>query len=790
MQQAKRLILYFRGIVQGVGFRPALYRWATHWGFKGSVQNQGDGVELILEGESRDLNHFLRDLETYFPEQAKVETIEQRWESCQDLKQFSILKSKTSFKKKISIPVDLATCLDCFAEFKDSSHRRYGYPFNACTNCGPRYTVLEEMPYDRKHTTLKVFPLCSSCEKEYRDPLNRRFHGENIVCSECGPQLDLSLPSQEKLLCTTMKEKQQVIYRYLKAGKILALRGLGGYLLVCSATHPQAIENLRVRKQRPCKPFAVMARTLEQIQRACELTSEEIACLSSEKAPIVLLTPRQDSPLSLNLIAPDSTVIGMMLPTSPLHLFLFGEEDPLKYKHEESAESKPFDYLIMTSGNQHGEPLCRTNEEAFEKLASLADLFITHNRELKRTCDDSLVRCTEWGTQILRRARGFSPERFRSSSFLAQGILALGAELKNTICLSFEEDFLLSPHIGDLFHFETFMLFQQYLKEFPSLMLSQTYPDVLVVDLHPHYHSTRWGQNWGAEENIRVIEVQHHHAHAVSVMFEYQKEEALALLFDGNGYGSDQTLWGGELFYATYTHFKRLGTFKPVPLPAGDRAIREPALQAFARLASDADEDLLQRLGISPAEAELLKQMIQQKINTFQTSAVGRFFDAVAALLGLIPGKISYEAQGAIRLEQLASRFQAQKAGSFSIYPYEVLRLGDRLEIQHHSTFFAIWQDVKAQRSLSEIAWLFHETLASMALDLACYGYEQTQIKTIVLSGGVFQNQILTRCVYKKLTQQGFNVYLPQHLPLNDGGISLGQAVIAKHLLRSEVSLA
>ncbi|MEK7485178.1 MAG: carbamoyltransferase HypF [Planctomycetota bacterium] len=766
----KRLTLHLKGVVQGVGFRPTLYQWVQHFAFRGSLQNRGDGVLLILEGEEEKLKQFSLHLEHYIPEKAKITQKQEEWSESGNLEGFVILESETGSTREISIPPDLATCPECQKEFWNPQDRRYLYPFNACIHCGPRYTVVNDIPYDREQTTLKDFPLCSSCLQEYRDVRNRRFHAESMACSQCGPKLNLCDKAGTPVIFSTIQALSQEIHRRLCNGDIIAVRGLGGYLLTCDATNIEAIQKLRQRKHRQHQPFAVMARDKETLKNICTLDSEAEKLLTSDIAPITILEPRSTEILPLKEIAPDLTTLGVMLPSTLIHLLLFGIE-----------VSKPFDFLIMTSGNLHGEPICRTNEEAFQRLGDIADSFLTHNRELIRTCDDSLFSKNTQGFQVWRRARGLTPEKMRVSEPFPLVVLALGAEMKNTICLGYDQTLILSPHLGDLFHFEAFQSFQKLTEEFPRFM--QHPPEVLVVDEHHAYQTTQWGKKLATQFNIPLIEVQHHHAHAVASMFEHHLSQSLCLVFDGNGAGTDQTLWGGELFHIDGANVKHLATFVPAPLPGGERAIQEPYRQAFARLPKlYRNSHFLERLNISSQEANLLHQMIDRKLNTFQTRAVGRLFDSVAALLGIAPRIITYEAQAAIRLEMLAQSYVLENVPK--PYPYEIRSQSERMEVDPSPLFEAIWEEILSNQEKAKIAWNFHYTLACIASDLIQTASSQTQLKTVTLSGGVFQNRLLTLLIEQKLKQNGFQTFLPKAIPAHDGGISLGQALIAQQRLK------
>lgn len=768
----KRLILQLKGIVQGVGLRPTLYQWIKHFGFHGTLQNRGDGVLLILEGEEEKLSTFSQQLEEYLPPKASLQEKIESWEISQQLSSFTILESEVGAHQEISIPVDLATCPECFKEFHNPENRRYHYPFIACTQCGPRYTVVEGVPYDRKQTTLKMFPLCEACLSEYQNVSDRRFRAESIACARCGPRLRLEIKSETGPIFIEEPEKiYQALEQFLKQGEVLAVRGLGGYLFVCDARNRETLQKLRTRKKRPYKAFAIMARNLETLKQECLLSPEEEEWLTSDVAPIVILEPHPKSTLPLDLLTPDGGTLGVMLPTTPIHQILFGIQ----------PQQIPFDFLVMTSGNAYGEPICRTNEEAYERLSPIVDIFLTHNREIARTCDDSLCRKNQGVQQVWRRARGFTPEKFLTTQRFPFPVLGLGGELKNTLCLGYDKTLVLSPHIGDLIHFETFCAFQKWVEDFPKFLGHP--PQALVVDLHPDYHSTQMGKKLAEEKKLLLLQIQHHEAHAIACLFENQLNEAICFVFDGTGYGEDRTIWGGEMFSITPDTCQRMATFAPSPLAGGDKAILEPARQAFARLPElQKEKSFFEKIGISSQEANLFRQMIDRKVNTSNSRSIGRLFDSVSALIGVAPKIISYEAQAAIRLETLAK--QADTSNT-QVYSYQIEKKDALSEVQTHEMFLQIWNEFNAGEAPSQIAWKFHQTLASIILDLAILAQKETNQNQIALTGGVFQNQILTQLAFEKLTQKGFHVFISQKIPPNDGGISLGQVLMALRELQN-----
>jgi hydrogenase maturation protein HypF len=696
------------GIVQGVGFRPFVYRLARRHELGGFVLNDGNGVVIEAEGSPEALDSFAAALRADAPPLARVEAIDAEALDALGELEFAVAPSAATGRSAL-VPADVATCPDCLRELFDSADRRYRYPFVNCTNCGPRFTIVRSVPYDRPNTTMAGFPLCADCRREYEDPADRRFHAEPVCCAACGPRLTLSLEEAVGLL---------------RAGAILAVKGLGGWHLACDAADERAVAKLRSRKHREDKPFAVM--TLEP-GLVGEVGPEEAALLESRERPIVLLRRRAGAPLAA-AVAPGSPWVGVVLPYTPLHHLLLADFGAA---------------LVMTSGNRSDEPIAYEDDEAQERLAGIADAFLGHDRPIHRRCEDSVV-CTAFP---VRRSRGFAPGALRLVPEARRPILAVGAELKSTFCLARGSDAFLSPHLGDL---DSELAYRAFLTDVELyLAMLDVGAETIAHDLHPEYLSTKWA----LEQDARLVGVQHHHAHAAACLAEHRETgPALALVFDGTGFGTDGTLWGGELLRCDLHGFERLAHLRPVPLPGGEAAIREPWRTAASYL------ELAGRPVAFERWAEVRESL---ELNAPLSSGMGRLFDAAAAVLGLRES-VTYEGQAAVELELLAAQAEAEPyAWSFGDGP---------------ALIAAVHDDLAAGRPRSEIAAAFHETLAAAAAS-ACA--QAAQPDTVVLSGGSFQNLRLLASTRRQLERLGFSVLAHRLVPPNDGGISYGQAAIA-----------
>ncbi len=788
----KRKTYTITGTVQGVGFRPTLFRLAQETGLGGWVQNRSGSVALTLVGATDAIDAFVARLPETIPTNATISNITLVGETTlttTTVSPFHIMESGFDAQSSVTIPADLAMCQECRTEVLDRGNRRFQYPFTTCTNCGPRYTVVHGMPYDRERTTLDTFPLCSDCLREYRDPTNRRFHAESTACPACGPKVwfkatSSHLPPSAILPPPCHLPPLSAARATLAAGGILAIRGMGGFHLAVDATNVKAIAELRQRKHRPNKPFAIMARNLDAVRRVCQLSVAEANLLQSPEAPIVILNlkPQIASsnlepppstqatshlPLPTSHISPDTHTLGVMLPTTPLHLLL----------HEGANDDSipPFGFLIMTSGNQSSEPICIQNEEAQTRLSGIADAFLLHDREINLRCDDSLCIEQPSGLQVWRRARGYAPNPILIPQALSYCVLAMGAELKNAIAIGFNSQVTLSPHIGDLSTPEARDSHERVAKELPEF-LDQS-PESIAVDLHPDMHCTRYGEQIAKSLGIPTVSVQHHHAHGAACLAENGNTSGLALVLDGTGLGLDGNIWGAELLHIEGPQFTRLATFAPTPLPGGDRAVEEPNRQLVARwhVAGIIPEpELLQRCGIQEDQNRVWKQQCSQRINAPLTHAAGRLFDAFAALLGIAPSRTSYEGQAPIRLE--AAALKSRSTTTLSFNPIEKDGL---LSIDWSPAFTEltkrhadVWQSTDAAKQI-------HNAVAEAAVAMVRYGIKHTGETTIALSGGVFMNRLLCSLLIPKLKALGLTVLTHSTTPPNDGCIALGQAVIA-----------
>lgn len=755
----KRKRLGVVGLVQGVGFRPFVYRLAQNLHLAGWVRNTSRGVEIEVEGPPTDLDLFVRRLSQEAPALARVEKVVSQDAAPLAQETFEILASESLPGTEAVIPPDVGLCDDCAREIRDPMDRRYQYPFTNCTNCGPRFTLIRQVPYDRPQTTMAVFAMCPACRREYEDPGDRRFHAEPTACPVCGPKAWLEYQGERQehgVLPTAAK--------LLRDGLIVAVKGLGGFHLACDARDDKAVRTLRERKGRLDKPFALMVRDLDEAARICHLTDLERALLLSPERPVVLCRRRSGGEIS-PLVAPGNNYLGLLLPYTPLHLLLMDQAPPA---------------LVMTSANLSEEPLVFSNEEAREKLAALADAFLMHDRDIQVPCDDSVVRPLPDGTVIpLRRARGFVPQTI-SLPLDAPEILGVGAEQKNTFCLAWGPTALLSQHIGDLDTLETYNYYQLAVRHFEAL--SRKSPKILAHDLHPHYLSTRFAQE---QQGVQLLGVQHHHAHVAACMAENGRtDKCIGLALDGTGFGPDGTVWGGEILVADLKGFTRAGHFAPVRLPGGEAAIRNPSRMAMAYLFAafgDKFEEVAARLDLSFPDLEwrvLLRQLSTGWHSPVTTSA-GRLFDAVAAAAGICRRR-TYEGQPALELEMAADPEE------HGFYPAEVQQDGETLILDTPSIFRGVVEDRLAGRDNAVIAARFHLSLAKSLTRMSLMLRERTGLNLIALSGGVFQNGLLSMQLETRLAQQGFEVLTHKLIPPNDGGISLGQVATAAARLGSK----
>ncbi len=750
-----------RGIVQGVGFRPFIYNLARQNNLKGWVRNTSGNVEIHLEGTSNHLDNFLTQFQNQLPPLARIDSLQILATKPENLVEFQILSSQFDPTQFQPISPDTAICADCRRELFDPSDRRYRYPFINCTNCGPRFTIIQSLPYDRPNTTMAGFVMCPSCRQEYENPEDRRFHAQPIACPACGPQVWFEVDGQ------SIAEKDAAIQtarEWLKEGKILAIKGLGGFHLACDATNEKAVQILRERKQRSDKPFALMAFDLKTIEQYCLIKPEEKEWLESRFAPIVLLETHQPALLPNN-IAPHQNRLGFMLAYTPLHLLLT----------EPEAEYPPV--LVMTSGNLSDEPIAYKDDQARSQLASLADGFLFHNREIHMRVDDSVVKSLRSKMYFIRRSRGFAPDPILIGQELPP-LLATGAELKNAFCLTRGQYAFLSHYIGDMENYETLTSFEEGIAHFEKVF--QIKPETLACDQHPNYLATRYAVRRAQEQNLPLVQVQHHHAHLVSCLADNQcdpGQAVIGVILDGTGYGNDGAIWGGEFLLGNQRGYQRLLHLKYVPLPGGDAAVRRVSRIALAHLWAaglEWEPDLPPVRAFCEEERTILRTQLENRINTPLTSSMGRLFDAVSALLG-IREQVTYEGQAAIELENLADE---SETGS---YPFLI----HNDEIDPAALWEAILSDWRKGLPVSIIAARFHNAVAQLILEAARIMRGISGSNTVALSGGVWQNSLLLKKTIPLLEKSSFKVLTQQRVPANDGGIALGQALIAAEYLHS-----
>ncbi len=749
------------GIVQGVGFRPFVYRLANQCALSGFIANTPLGVSIEVEGLPEKVDEFLLRLPREIPPLAKVTALSDReLESVGD-PSFRIITTRHGQPAQTLISPDIAACDDCLLEMSNPRDRRFRYPFINCTNCGPRFTIIRDIPYDRARTSMDPFQMCAACQVEYDDPANRRFHAQPNACWDCGPQLQLLSASGSVIDCP---EPLREATRLLRQGSIVAIKGLGGFHLACDAKNAAAVDLLRERKRRVEKPFAIMVPGHEIARQFCVVDDLAAKQLSSLERPIVVLLARPEAALAAN-IAPSNRFLGVFLPYTPLHHLLFS--------------SGKFEALVMTSGNISEEPIAINNQEAVQRLNGVADAFLVHNREILLRCDDSVLRIAAGFPQQLRRSRGFVPVPV-TLEHESQPILAVGGELKNTICIVRGSEAFLSQHIGDLENLESYNFFLEAIAHLQRILEIQ--PSVIAHDLHPDYFSTKWALE---RENVQHVPVQHHHAHIASCMAENHLDgKVIGMALDGTGYGSDGAIWGGEVLIAEYKSFERAAHLQYVPLPGGSATIHEPWRMAVSHLAKHYGPGLLSLdipfiKQIDHRKLHLVLQMMQHEVHSPRTSSCGRLFDAVAALIGL-RSSVSYEAQAAIELEMAAHDSTDEGA-----YPFNLIKEGPIWKIGTRALFDWLIADLSKQASIPDMSRRFHTGLALMLTDLAGKLREEHGLDRICLSGGCFQNVLLFELLLEALRKQNFAVYFHSEVPAGDGGISLGQAIVAAHLLES-----
>lgn len=756
----ERRAILVRGIVQGVGFRPFVYGLACRLGLHGFVRNQSSGVWIEAEGDAPELDQFLAAIHASPPPLARVEQITVEERPLVGEAGFSIDPSLSEAHAPILIAPDVATCPSCLVELLDPADRRFGYPFLNCTHCGPRLTIVTGAPYDRAQTTMAGFAMCSACRAEYDDPANRRFHAQATACPACGPWVWLTDRQGQPIASSAPIER---FAAEIQAGRIGALKGLGGFHLVCDARNGEAVETLRRRKHRDEKPFALMVANLDDAAALCHIHAGERALLESPRRPIVLLARRSPDVVAHG-VAPSHPTLGVMLPYTPLHELLM-----------RSSNHAP---LVMTSGNHSDEPIAHENEDALTRLADLADVFLLHNRPIHVRCDDSVTRLVDHEELPLRRSRGHAPEPIRLPRECPAPILAVGGQLKVTFGLGRGGHAILSHHLGDLDHLAAHDALRRDIALY--LALFDTRPELVAHDSHPDYASTRYAHAFAADHGCRLVAVQHHHAHMASVMAENGLDEpVIGVTFDGTGLGEDGTVWGGEFLVGDHGDFRRAGHLRTVGLPGGDRAAREPWRMALAHLVDAELSTASLERRLDPRAVRLVRTMLERRINTPITSSAGRLFDAVAALAG-IRDVVSYEGQAAMQLEDLATGLPAE-----GVYPFDLVETSSPPGskpvwiVDTRPLIRAIVADAEQGGAADRIARRFHSTLVA-AISAVCIRLRSsTGLNAVVLSGGVFMNALLTSEALATLKREGFRVYRHRIVPPNDGGLSLGQLAVA-----------
>jgi hydrogenase maturation protein HypF len=732
--------IYIKGIVQGVGFRPFIYTLADSFDIKGEIYNHSNGVSITINCDDNVLQKFIQKVKLDKPPLSQIDSIDFKEIEAKEFREFTIIESEVQENTFTIMPPDISICKDCESELNDPSNKRYQYPFITCTNCGPRYTIIDKLPYDRVNTSMDDFPMCAECEKEYKDPKDRRYHAQPIGCFNCGPKLSLKTKDHEIVL-----PQEKIIDKaveFLEDGKILAIKGVGGYHLVCDATNHKAVKELRARKSRPHKPFAVMLKDTKSAKALADISNVEQKYLSSMERPIVLLNKLQTTDLAISsAVAPDIGKIGLFLAYTPLHLLILQKLD------------RP---IVATSANLSDEPLC-TNFDQIQKLSNVWDYCLDHNRDIVNSCDDSVLTIVKDKPLFFRRARGYAPKAIKLPFKLEQNVLALGANQKSTIAIGFEDNVILSPHIGDLNTIGSVEYFKENIENLRRIYDFKE--DLIVCDKHPNYESTKYAKSF---ENVQSI--QHHEAHIQAVRLEYELEdEVLGIAFDGTGYGEDEKLWGGEFMLCDDSGHRRVLHFEYFKLLGGEKAVREPRRVALSLLFETYGKDALELdnetiKSFTKVELNTLYLSWQKGLNAPLTSSVGRIFDAVASLSGMIQS-LSYEGQSGAMME---SFYDESIKESYSYI------IGESIDIK------PMIKEILNDKDKVIIISKFINTLVKIIAEVSSE-YEQK----IVLSGGVFQNVVLLNQILDKISKK---IYISHHLPPNDGAISLGQIIKGKNI--------
>jgi hydrogenase maturation protein HypF len=755
-----KLTIY--GIVQGVGFRPFIHKLVKKYNLYGWICNSNQGVEMEIEGEESDGRKFLKELKNHLPPLALIDDIRIERLSPIGYSKFVIKKSKSNHRHPVILmPPDISICEDCITELNDPSNRRYHYPFINCTNCGPRFTIIEDMPYDRDKTTMKNFVMCTDCYNEYHDLENRRYHAQPNACPVCGPQVSLYTGNQKVVTQDPIQEAQ----KRLRGGEVGVIKGLGGFHLSCDAQNKEAVSRIREIKKRDQKPFALMAESISKITNFCYVSELARKYLESKEKPIVLLKKKRSCHLSPD-IAPGNAYLGFMLPYTPLHILLLQKSSLV---------------LVMTSANFSDEPIIIQNEEAFQKLVQQVDFLLLHNRQIYNRCDDSVLKITAHHSIFIRRSRGYAPFPIVLPEE-TESILALGPEEKNTVCLTRDRYAFPSQHLGDLKNRDSFQAYQEAIKRL--IRVFQFKPKVIACDLHPDYLSTHYAEELSQQFRVPLLKIQHHHAHIASCTAEnHISEKVIGVALDGTGFGLDGAIWGGEFLVVSPKDCLRVGHLKYIAMPGGEQAIHQPWRMAFSYLyplfgqEADSIHSILGE-GREKKEFQLLKQMIDKRINSPLTSSCGRLFDAVASLIGL-RDEVDFEGQAAMELEALCQTKYKDN------YNYKITREITGLVVDTGEMFLQIINDLERKIPLPRIATQFHNTVADIILSLCVKIKKEFNINYVALSGGVFQNSFLLTQTMKKLKKENFKVLIHKKLPPNDACIALGQAVVVNARIKS-----
>jgi hydrogenase maturation protein HypF len=756
-----------KGVVQGVGFRPFVYGLAKKHGLKGWVCNTSEDVKIEVEGARKTLDLFISDLEHKAPPLAHIESVSVNFDAPSGYTGFEIRHSVAQPGKYQLVSPDIATCSPCLEDIFTQGNRRFHYPFTNCTNCGPRFTIIKDIPYDRPLTTMSVFKMCPDCRREYEDPLDRRFHAQPNACPVCGPQLELVDNKGKPVGYDDIIKKTASL---LRNGSIIAIKGLGGFLLACSAENAGSVKLLRKRKRRPSKPFAVMLTNINETRKHCEITDAEETLLKSPQSPIVLLKWKAESSICKE-VGPGLKYLGVMLPYTPMHHLIMRET------------GLP---LVMTSGNLSEEPIAGQNSEALHRLGAIADYFLIHNREIYSTYDDSVTMVVNEAPQIVRRARGYAPYPIHLT-YQSPQILACGPEEKNTFCLIRDDHAFVSQHIGDMENMETMEHYERTIELYKRLFRIQ--PEIIAYDMHPEYLPTKYALEQIEKGGLKALPVQHHHAHIASCMADNAAAgPVIGVAFDGTGYGSDGHIWGGEFLIADAKGFKRAGQLEYLPLPGGSLAIKRPVRIAVAYIMALLGYRALDgRLGFlknfDPVELDLVRKQIESGLNSPLTSSMGRLFDAVSAMAG-IRSTIDYEAQAAIEMEMKSYQAEHEKG----TYPFSTTGDESYTIILLHDLLAAILDDLLKGCPPQVVGMRFHNTVAVMTRDICLKIKGQSGLNTVALSGGCYQNRLLLVKTLGELKAAGFNMLIHRQVPCNDGGVSLGQAVVAGTLFRKTLN--